>query len=103
MSKKKVRPSTLKLVAALNYAKNDKYEYTINVFSSIIIISLLKFYTDDMMLKLVSFLAPGNIKLPRDAKEHNLFAFLSTWLMVSLLYSYILHLGSTGDLIFAFP
>lgn len=63
----------------MSHAKNDKYEYEINVVSSVIIIWLLKFYTADMMLKLVSSLASGNIKLPRDAKEHNMFAFLSTW------------------------
>ena len=37
MSKNKVGPSTLKLVAALSHAKNDKYEYEINVVSSVII------------------------------------------------------------------
>ena len=47
-------------------------------------------YTDDMMLKLVSFLAPGNTKLPRDAKEHNLFALplhLADGLITLLLHS----------------
>ena len=56
------------------------------------------------MLKLVSSLASGNIKLPRDAKEHKMFAFLLHLAdQASSLHLYILHLGSTGDLIFAFP
>ena len=36
-------------------------------------------FTQLMMLKLVSSLAPGNNKLPREAKTHPLFALLSTF------------------------